>query len=99
MKRKTITDLRLEDELTRRQNLGVTRYVITHMGRDGIRTIFGAAQGHNTFATAEEAARHLEAIVTNNSSERLSEICEMPLEVRPCICWPGHFDPKSIYFD
>lgn len=96
---KTVSQLRYEDELRRRQSLGVTRYVLTHIGRDGLRTIFGPAQGDNTFPTYEDAKRHMQNVIQNNAPERLAKFCGFPLEVRPCTCWPGHFDPKSIYFD
>jgi len=82
----------------------VTRYVITHRGTHGLlpgrsRTLVGPAQGRNTYATREEAEKYLQAMVENNSRETLEEHYGLPLEVRPCECYPIHFDPKGIYFD
>lgn len=80
-------------------NQGVTRYVVTHAGNNGLRTLAHAAQGRFTFATREEAEKSLCDMMQNNSRDSLEAVFTLPLEVRPCECWPGHFDPKSIYFD
>lgn len=79
-------------------NDSVTRYVITHLGRHG-RTLIGPSQGRNTYATAAEAQAQLDAILKANTPERIAELWGEPLQVRPCQCWPGHFDPKRVWFD
>ena len=78
---------------------GVTRYVITHIGKDGLRTLAQACQGRNTYATPEEAQSMIDAMMKNNSMDTLKSVFNLPLEVRPCECYPKHFDPKGIYFD
>jgi hypothetical protein len=77
----------------------VTRYVATHAGHDGLRTLATAAQGRYTYATPEEAQAWIDAAMKNNSRDVLESVYVLPLEVRACECWPGHFDPKGIYFD
>lgn len=77
----------------------VTRYVVTHVNRDGMRTLISAAQGRNTFATEAEAEQHKADILANNSHKTLRELYGFPLEVRPCPCYPGHFDPQNVWFD
>ena len=76
----------------------VTRYVVTHIGDHGLRTLISAAQGRNTYATRAEAEAHMLAILKNNSVETLKSVYGLPLEVRACQCYPGHFDPVGIYF-
>lgn len=79
------------------------RYVVTHMGRSGFRTLISAAQGRNTFETKEAASEHLAAIMANNPPATLASIYGLPLEVRPVECWDMGDerigDPKTVYFD
>lgn len=79
----------------------VIRYVVTHIGKDGLRTLCGPAQGRITKETAEEAQLLLDNMMLNNRMEgdRLAGVYGLPLEVRPVKCYPGHFDPMSVYFD
>jgi len=77
----------------------VIRYVVTHIGKDGMRTLIGPAQGRCTYATQEQAEEYKTAVLSNNSMDTLKSMYGFPLEVRPCRCWPLHFDPKEIYFD
>lgn len=77
----------------------VIRYVVTHLDRNGMRTLAAAAQGHFTYATRAEAQSHLDAMLANNSDDRLRSVYGFPLEVRACRCWPVHFDPIGVYFD
>ena len=77
----------------------VVRYVVTHIGRNGLRTLATAAQGRYTHATREEAQADLDAMMANNSLDRLRSLFGLPLEVRACDCWPVHFDPMGVYFD
>jgi hypothetical protein len=79
----------------------VTRFVCTYIGKDGLRTLIGPAQGRHTYATKEEAEAHLAAVLGNNSPDTLQQTWgDNPrFEVRPCQCWAEHFDPVSAYFD
>lgn len=81
--------------------MGVVRYVPTYINRDGMRTLMGAAQGRETYATPEEAQAWLDAVTTTNSSTQLAAVFgDRPrFEVRPVECFPHHFDPKTIWFD
>lgn len=78
----------------------VTRYVGTYITRDGQRTLMAAAQGRNTYATAAEAQTWVDAVTSNNAADTLKQLWgEDPrFEVRPCPCWPGHFDPQTCWF-
>lgn len=77
----------------------VVRYVVTHIGRNGLRTLATPAQGRYTYETAEEAQQHVDGMMQHNSLDTLKSLFGLPLEVRPCRCWPGHFDPVAVYFD
>lgn len=77
----------------------VTRYVITHMNKAGMRTLASPMQGRCTYATEGEAQSALADMLANNSTERLQEVFGLPLEVRPVPCYPGHFDPQTCWFD
>lgn len=77
----------------------VIRFVITHLDKAGDRVLATAMQGRNTYATPEEAQAQLDAMMKNNSMDTLTSVYGLPLEVRPCRCWPEHFDPKQLYFD
>lgn len=78
---------------------GVTRYVVTHIGDDGMRTLAHAQQGRCTYATAAEAQAWIDAALRNNSMSTLRSLYGFPLEVRPCECWPNHHDPMGVYFE
>lgn len=90
-------------ELAARLGLFVIRYVVTHVNRDGMRTLTMAAQGRNTFETPEKAQEMVDALIQNNGDWKLSDVFGDQVlgtfEVRACECWPGHFDPKGIWFD
>jgi hypothetical protein len=77
----------------------VIRYVVTYVNRDGMRTLVGAAQGRNTYDTAEQAQKWIDAARKNNSASTLA-MFGVPdtLEVRSCLCY-HHGDPKGIWFD
>jgi len=77
----------------------VIRYVVTHIGRDGMRTLAMPQQGRFTYASAAEAQAWIDAAMEAQSIETMRALYGLPLEVRACPCWPGHFDPKQIYFD
>ncbi len=79
----------------------VTRYVATYVNRDGMRTLMRAAQGRDTFATAADAQAWIDAVTANNSADTIRQVwgANPHFAVRPCDCWPGHFDPKGVWFD
>lgn len=77
----------------------VIRYVVTVPRKNGIgRTLMRSAQGRNTHATQEEAQAWIDGYLANNRQATLNEF-ERDVQVRPCKCYPGHFDPMGIYFD
>lgn len=73
------------------------RYVVTYLDKEGTRVMLGARQGRNTHATQEEAQAACNATKANNSADTLARF--PALEVRPCKCYPGHFDPCDYAFD
>lgn len=77
----------------------VVRYVVTHINKDGYRALIDPMQGRYTCATPEEAQCRLDAIMAVNSKTKLEEFFGLPLEVRPCNCYPNHFDPIGGYFE
>ena len=77
----------------------VTRYVVTHMGKDGLRTLAMAAQGRYTYETWSSAQAMIDMIMESNNLDKLNSVYGLPLEVRACECWPNHFDPVGIYFE
>lgn len=79
----------------------VIRYVATYVNAGGHRTLVGGAQGRNTFATEAEAQAWIDAVTGNNSPDRLREVWgDNPrFAVRPCPCYPVHFDPQTIWFE
>lgn len=77
----------------------VTRYVITYVNKEGMRTLVGAAQGRNTYDTAEQAQQAINAMRKNNSASTLAMFgTPDTMEVRSCLCY-WHGDPKSVWFD
>jgi myo-inositol-hexaphosphate 3-phosphohydrolase len=79
----------------------VLRYVATYVNAAGERTLMSAAQGRNTYANAADAQSWIDAVTANNSADNVAQIWgENPqFEVRACLCWPNHFDPKTVWFD
>lgn len=78
----------------------VIRYVPTYINNDGMRTLMRNAQGRDTFATESEAQDWIDAVTANNGGDMVRQIwgANPQFSVRPCPCWPGHFDPKTIWF-
>ena len=74
---------------------------MTHVNRDGMRTLIGPAQGRCTYATEAEATAHMQAVTSNNSADTIKQVWgdKPAFEVRPCECWAGHFDPVGVWFD
>lgn len=72
---------------------------ISYLGKDGLRTLFGPAQGRCMCKTREEAEEKLRAFMTE-SEERLVQIygeqSRGTFRVDPFECW-DHGDPKGIY--
>lgn len=79
----------------------ITRYVPTYVNARGERTLMRAAQGRDTFAAAEQAQAWIDAVTQNNSAATVRQLWgnDPRFEVRPCPCWPVHFDPQTIWFD
>jgi hypothetical protein len=79
----------------------VIRYVATYVNGDGMRTLMNGSQGRYTFATAKKAQAWINAVTENNSADTLREAwgTNPRFEVRPCPCWPSHYDPQTIWFD
>lgn len=77
----------------------VIRFVATVPSKDGIgRTLMLAAQGRNTHATPDAAQAWIDAYLADNSSDILDHFGR-DVQVRPCKCYPGHFDPMGVWFD
>ena len=80
----------------------VTRFVITHVGTKGMRTLTEPRQGHYTYATRGEAESKLDAILNGANNNDIpgvfGEQAVGTFEVRPVPCYPGHFDPKTCWF-
>ena len=78
----------------------VIRYVGTYINSEGERTLMTPAQGRNTFATAEDAQRWIAAVTNENSMDTIKQVWgDNPrFEVRPCPCYPVHFDPQNVWF-
>lgn len=81
----------------------VTRYVVTHIGTKGMRMLTLGQQGRYTYATSEEAEEVMDAILNGENNNDIPGVYgEQSLgtfEVRPVPCYPGHFDPKTRWFD
>jgi hypothetical protein len=77
----------------------VIRYVVTHLDKEGRRVLAHPRQGRHTYATPGEAQAWIDAALKNNSESTLRSVFGFPLEVRPVECFPGHFDPMTMYFD
>lgn len=79
----------------------VTRWVVTHINKDGARTLSCPMQGRHTWETRELAQAWLDAVRKNTDADTLVQLYGNPdaMEVRPCPCWPGHFDPQTCWFD
>jgi len=80
-----------------------TRYVITHVDRDGERRMTHAMQGRFTFSTPKQAEELLDALIAQSPANRIAEAygeqAVNTFEVRPVECYEGHHDPKTMWFD
>lgn len=72
------------------------RFAVTHINKDGMRTLSFGNQGRNHYDTFEDAAMMIDAMRRNNSPERIAQFYGTPdtLEVRD-----AHGDAKGIYFN
>lgn len=78
----------------------VRRFVVTHLSKKwGMRTLAHSQQGRYTYATEADAQAWIDEATARNTPERLKEFYGLPLEVRPCECYPVHFDPVGVWFD
>lgn len=79
----------------------VTRFVGTYINARGQRTLMTSSQGRFTFATEAAAQQWVDAVTANNSEDTRRKVWgENPrFEVRPCPCWPEHYDPQTVWFD
>ena len=80
----------------------VIRYVGTYLIDDGRpRRLIGPAQGCLTFETYAEAQTYIDAVTSSNGSDTIRQVWgDNPrFEVRPCPCYPAHFDPQTCWFD
>ena len=75
------------------------RYVITHINKDGRRTLAQAMQGQYTYSTKKEAQHMINAMMKNNSMDTLTSVYRLLLESRMVDCYEGHHDPKTRWFD
>lgn len=75
------------------------RYVITHLDRNGMRTLADPAQGRFTYASAADAQARLDDIMRSNNIDKLRSIFGFPLEVRAVECYERHNDPRGVWFD
>lgn len=72
-------------------------YAITHVGKDGLRTLTFNNWGSNHYKTAEEAQRGLDVFAPELRAKVLGDMADT-LAVRPVDCY-AHGDAKGIYFD
>lgn len=79
----------------------VIRYVATYVNEHGERTLMGPSQGRCTFEKREGAQGWIDAVTGNNSESAVRQVWgDNPrFEVRECPCYPGHFDPMTVWFD
>jgi hypothetical protein len=79
----------------------ITRFLLSYVNRDGIRTIFGANQGRNFFDTEGAAQKHMRAVLLNNAADKLTStfgpLVIESLRVTPAECYENG-DAFGIYF-
>jgi len=78
----------------------VKRFVITHVGKLGLRRLTFAQQGRNTYGTRREAEIDLEAFRGPDGLPRVLTPDEVrTLDIREVDCYAGHHDPVGYYVD
>jgi hypothetical protein len=76
-------------------------FAITHVNKDGMRTLTFANQGHNHYATREEAEHALKTFTSEpyyNLRRVIGDAAVDTLEVREVRCY-DHGDAVGIFFD
>ncbi len=82
---------------TKRDFQTVTRYAVTAIGKDGLRSLCLPNQGRNHFDSKEAAEAWLAAFVGRHR-DLLAHGRPETLEVRPVECYL-HGDAVGVYFD
>jgi len=79
----------------------VIRYVPTYVNKNGERTLMRPAQGRYTYSEFAEAQAWINAVMENTDESTLHQIWgnAPDFEVRSCPCYPGHYDPQTVWFD
>lgn len=75
-----------------------TRFVITGINADGLRTLSEPRQGRYTYDMQEIAEDWLQLIKEVNDAHTIESCMGKELEVRPVECYPGG-DPVTCWFD
>lgn len=75
----------------------VSRFVITHVGRDGLRRLTFAQQGRHTHASRKEAEDMLAACRERGLAYVLTEAELLTARVDAVDCHPDHHDPIGYY--
>lgn len=75
------------------------RYVITHIGSDGLRRLTFAQQGQYTYSSRDEAYRMKRDCLATGLPRVLAADELATLEVRAVACHVGHHDPVGYYCD
>lgn len=81
----------------------VIRFVVTHIDRNGERTLTNARQGRYTFSSREECQKAVVAISKNNPKDKISQIfgeqAVGTFECKPVQCYSAlNHDPKTCWF-
>ena len=74
-----------------------TLFAVTHVGRNGLRTLTLPNQGRNHFDTFEKAQEWLDGAKESLREKVLGDKADT-LEVRAVECY-DHGDAKKVYFD
>ena len=75
----------------------MTRYAITHINRDGMRTLTFGNQARKIYDTMSEALIAMELFKPSLRDKVLGTMADS-LEVRPVDCYE-HGDAKGVWFD
>ena len=75
----------------------MTKYVVTAIGRDGLRQMVGGNNHYSTYETRERAEQHLKDIIENNSPERIKKIVGTDLQVRETECWSSGDSKRTVF--
>jgi hypothetical protein len=82
-------------------NRRVIRYAVTHINRDGMRTLTRANQGRNHFVNKEQAEQWIQTVYGNTPEATIRQVYGPQalgtFEVRPVECY-SHGDAIGIFF-